>query len=87
MIDDLLTKVALQQTEECNSLRAIAILQPEGGGAVDGMGEKFATNPVTGWGSTSLPSFTRVSALQSGSFAFTLNRPGRQNTNPYLRVC
>src|SRR5215510_12022802 len=34
---------------------APAINLPKGGGAIRGMGEKFATNPVTGMGSMSVP--------------------------------
>ena len=32
-----------------------AISLPKGGGAIRGMGEKFAANPVTGTGSMSVP--------------------------------
>ena len=35
-----------------------AISLPKGGGAIRGMGEKFAVNPVTGTGSLSVPSYT-----------------------------
>src|SRR3989454_5429125 len=35
-----------------------AISLPKGGGAIRGMGEKFAENPVTGTGSMSVPIFT-----------------------------
>jgi hypothetical protein len=31
---------------------------PKGGGAIRGIGEKFAANPVTGTGSLSVPIFT-----------------------------
>ena len=34
---------------------APAISMPKGGGAIHGMGEKFAANPVTGTGSMSIP--------------------------------
>ena len=34
---------------------APAIVLPKGGGAISGMGEKFAANPVTGTGSLSVP--------------------------------
>ena len=34
---------------------AALIVLPKGGGAIKGMGEKFAANPVTGTGSTSVP--------------------------------
>src|SRR6266540_266758 len=36
-------------------LTAPSISQPKGGGAIHGMGEKFAANPVTGTGSMSVP--------------------------------
>src|SRR5262245_35372781 len=37
---------------------APSISLPKGGGAIRGMGEKFAANPVTGTGSMSVPIFT-----------------------------
>src|SRR6187549_3197614 len=40
------------------ALRAPAISLPKGGGAIRGIGEKFAANPVTGTGSTSIPIYT-----------------------------
>ena len=41
--------------EQKNSVTAPAITLPKGGGAIRGMGEKFAANPVTGTGSMSVP--------------------------------
>ena len=38
------------QAEESGPFRAPQIQQPKGGGAVRGIGEKFAANPVTGTG-------------------------------------
>src|SRR5215204_1326542 len=46
------------------SSAAPAISLPKGGGAIRGMGEKFASNPVTGTGSLSVPIYT--SAGRSG---------------------
>ena len=43
------------QAEESSPFRAPAISQPKGGGAIRGIGEKFAANPVTGTGSMSVP--------------------------------
>jgi len=40
------------------ALRAPAISLPKGGGAIRGIGEKFAANPVTGTGSMSIPIYT-----------------------------
>lgn len=37
-----------------------AIQLPKGGGALRGIGEKFAANPVTGTGSMSIPSATSL---------------------------
>src|ERR1700722_11550919 len=37
--------------------KAAPISLPKGGGAIRGMGEKFAANPVTGTGSMSVPLF------------------------------
>ncbi len=42
-------------TQGQNSLSAPAISLPKGGGAIRGIGEKFANNPVTGAGSLSVP--------------------------------
>ena len=40
---------------EGGPIQAPAISLPKGGGAIRGMGEKFAANPVTGTGSMSVP--------------------------------
>ena len=47
-----------QPTRNGSGLSAPTISLPKGGGAVRGMGEKFAANPVTGTGSMSVPSAT-----------------------------
>jgi hypothetical protein len=44
---------------------------PKGGGAIEGMGEKFAANPVTGTGSMSVPIATT---------------PGRSGFSPQLSL-
>src|SRR3954466_4448822 len=41
--------------QEQNLFSAPSISLPKGGGAIRGMGEKFAANPVTGTGSLSVP--------------------------------
>lgn len=51
--------------------RAPAISLPKGGGAIRGMGEKFAANPVTGTGSMSVPIATS---------------PGRSGFGPQLSL-
>src|SRR5437899_5639985 len=43
-----------QEPSETNRNPLPAIALPKGGGAIRGMGEKFAANPVTGTGSVSL---------------------------------
>ena len=48
-------QAAKPQAEENSPFRAPAISQPKGGGAIRGIGEKFAANPVTGTGSMSAP--------------------------------
>ena len=40
---------------ESNSIETPSITLPKGGGAISGIGEKFAANPVTGTGSMSVP--------------------------------
>ena len=47
--------VSKSQGDESSPFQAPAISQPKGGGAIRGMGEKFAANPVTGTGSMSIP--------------------------------
>ncbi|MCI5136879.1 MAG: toxin, partial [Candidatus Electrothrix sp. AR1] len=44
-----------ESNQQKNSMAAPAINLPKGGGAIRGMGEKFAANPVTGTGSMSVP--------------------------------
>ena len=58
---------------ESNSFqfRAPAISLPKGGGAIRGMGEKFAANPVTGTGSMTVPIATS---------------PGRSGFGPQLSL-
>jgi virulence plasmid B protein len=52
-----------------NPLPSISL--PKGGGAIRGMGEKFAANPVTGTGSMTVPIFTS---------------PGRSGFGPQLSL-
>ena len=51
--------------------RAPEIILPKGGGAIRGIGEKFAANPVTGTGSTTVPITTS---------------PGRSGFGPQLAL-
>ncbi|WPD23164.1 MAG: SpvB/TcaC N-terminal domain-containing protein [Candidatus Electrothrix scaldis] len=44
-----------ESRQQQNPMSAPAIGLPKGGGAIKGMGEKFAANPVTGTGSMSVP--------------------------------
>jgi hypothetical protein len=46
---------AKRQPDGGQKLAAPSISLPKGGGAIRGMGEKFAANPVTGTGSMSVP--------------------------------
>src|SRR5213080_3117462 len=46
---------AREASRENQSVQAPTISLPKGGGAIRGMGEKFAANPVTGTGSMSVP--------------------------------
>src|ERR687895_2523721 len=52
-------------------MKAPQISLPKGGGAIRGMGEKFAANPVTGTGSMSVPIYTS---------------PGRSGFGPQLSL-
>src|SRR4051794_19158765 len=49
------TSVSPEPAKETVGVSAPAINLPKGGGAVRGIGEKFAANPVTGTGSMSVP--------------------------------
>jgi Salmonella virulence plasmid 65kDa B protein len=51
--------------------KAPAVTLPKGGGAIRGIGEKFAANPVTGTGSLSIPIYTS---------------PGRSGFGPQLSL-
>jgi hypothetical protein len=46
---------AQQSSGDGSQIRAPAITLPKGGGAIRGMGEKFAANPVAGTGSMTVP--------------------------------
>ncbi|MEI6706020.1 MAG: SpvB/TcaC N-terminal domain-containing protein [Methylococcales bacterium] len=58
------TEETAKTSQEKQGVSAPAITLPKGGGAIHGMGEKFAANPVTGTGSMSIPIAT--SAGRSG---------------------
>jgi Salmonella virulence plasmid 65kDa B protein len=60
-----------QSTAESNASAAPVISLPKGGGAIRGIGEKFAANPVTGTGSLSVPIYTS---------------PGRSGFGPQLSL-
>ncbi|WP_344475784.1 SpvB/TcaC N-terminal domain-containing protein [Nonomuraea monospora] len=49
------TPDSMAQTPPGSGFRAPAINLPKGGGAIRGIGEKFAANPATGTGSLSIP--------------------------------
>ena len=60
-----------EKPEEQPKVAAPSIALPKGGGAIRGMGEKFAANPVTGTGSMSVPIATS---------------PGRSGFGPQLAL-
>src|SRR5499425_967317 len=60
-----------QTPQEGSPFTAPSISLPKGGGAIRGMGEKFAANPVTGTGSMSVPIATS---------------PGRSGFGPQLSL-
>ena len=59
------------EKEEGRQITAPSISLPKGGGAIRGMGEKFAANPVTGTGSMTVPIATS---------------PGRSGFGPQLSL-
>src|SRR5207253_598983 len=62
---------AKEAARETQSVQAATISLPKGGGAIRGIGEKFAANPVTGTGSMSVPIATS---------------PGRSGFGPQLSL-
>ena len=52
------TQQQQQSSNSNNGFTIPSISLPKGGGAIRGIGEKFAANPVTGTGSLSVPIFT-----------------------------
>jgi hypothetical protein len=54
------------EADENFDVRAPSITLPKGGGAISGIGEKFAANPVTGTGSMTVPLFTSPSRSRFG---------------------
>jgi hypothetical protein len=62
---------AAESGKEKNWISAPSITLPKGGGAIRGIGEKFAANPVTGTGSMTVPIFTS---------------PGRSGFGPQLSL-
>src|SRR5215211_5681987 len=65
------TTTAEQSATSDGQARAPSIQLPKGGGAIRGIGEKFAANPVTGTGSMSVPIATS---------------PGRSGFGPQLSL-
>ena len=70
MRSDQKQPVTAEKKEESKS-SAPTISLPKGGGAIRGIGEKFAANPVTGTGSMSVPIATS---------------PGRSGFGPQLNL-
>ncbi|CAH1073239.1 SpvB/TcaC N-terminal domain-containing protein [Candidatus Nitrotoga sp. 1052] len=65
------TEETAKAGEKKQGVSAPTITLPKGGGAINGMGEKFAVNPVTGTGSMSIPIATS---------------PGRSGFGPGLSI-
>src|SRR5713101_8453630 len=72
MLNDSIHRTREKSPEDKQgTVSAPAISLPKGGGAIRGMGEKFAANPVTGTGSMSVPLATS---------------PGRSGFGPQLSL-
>src|SRR5438445_1126635 len=54
----MLEKASEDKGERHGAISAPSIALPKGGGAIRGIGEKFAANPVTGTGSMTVPIVT-----------------------------
>src|SRR5947208_346531 len=86
------TSRSVASTEQSFQITAPSLTLPKGGGAIRGLGEKFAANPVTGTGSMTVPiaaspgragfgpglTLSYDSAAGNGPFGFgwTLSLPG-----------
>jgi hypothetical protein len=57
--------------EEASDFKVPTISLPQGGGAIRGIDEKFAANPVTGAGALTIPIAT--SKARSGLYWITMN--------------
>ena len=65
--------------ERAAGIQTPAINLPKGGGAIRGIGEKFAANPVTGTGSMSIPIATSLGRLGFGTQLFLSYNSGTGN--------
>ena len=63
--------------QQQSGVTAPAITLPKGGGAIRGIGEKFAANPVTGTGSMSVPIATDPVVLDLDRNLPSLTTPAR----------
>lgn len=59
-------KSARSTTETAHQIKAPSLSLPKGGGAIRGIGAKFAANPVTGTGSMTVPIATSPGRLDFG---------------------
>ena len=71
MIDNQRSGGSNKETADKNQISPPSISLPKGGGAIRGIGEKFAANPVTGTGSMTVPIATS---------------PGRSGFGPQLSL-
>ncbi len=71
-----------QTTAEASPVSPPTLSLPKGGGAIRGMGEKFAANPVTGTGSMTVPIFTSLGRSGFGP-QFSLSYDSGAGNGPF----
>lgn len=72
------------QSKGSASMAAPSISLAKGGGAIRGIGEKSAANPVTGTGSMSVPIFTSPGALALATTHLTVSFDSGSGNGPSL---
>src|SRR5262245_28094748 len=75
-------KTSQASSNEQHGIAAPVISLPKGGGAIRGIGEKFAANPVTGTGSFTVPIYTSPGRAGFGP-QFSLSYDSGSGNGPF----
>ena len=73
-------------SDEKFGVSAPSITLPKGGGAISGIGEKFAANPVTGTGSMTRAGLHVTRSLRLWSSAFLVLQFRRRQRSVWIRL-